>query len=1527
MTPAVVTALPLDLRRRNRRERGLLLLATLALGAWALVSRVQERSDISQQQAQRLALQVQAVEQNLALQLRGMEAALHGLRSDMAAWTADERAERARLRMQALSEAIPAVRSMALTDAQGVVQAAGRDAPLAGRDAPSPGNDTSQAGEAPASKAWFEAVRARPDPAVLFVSAPLGVPDQGLSLNVSVALVGPHGDLLGAIAATLDMDYVNTLLRSVLYASDMRASIVHGDGGVLVMNPSENNLVGTSLDYRSSMFSRHLASGLPVTLLTGVTATGDERMVAQRTLSPPALAMDKVLVLSVSRNVHAMLADWQRQSELLAGFYAAATVGAWLALLGMQRRRATRERAAVEQGARDAAEAERLRLALHGADLALWDVHIPTQQATFNERWSSMLGYAPHEVNAHNTNWEALLHPEDRGPVLALQQAHLEGRSAQFEATYRMRHKAGHWVWVLDRGRVVERSADGAPLRMVGTHMDISPRVQAEETLKRSEQSLAITLQSIGDAVIATDAQGLVTRMNDAARRLTGWQGATAIGQPLGAVFRIFNAATREPEQDPVARVLASGNVVGMANGTVLVARDGSEFQIADSAAPIRTPAGEIAGVVLVFSDVTQQYRMVQALRDREAQLQAIADALPGPVARVDREGRYLFVSKAGERWFGLSPAQLLGRTRHELLGHAFSRPMAPFEARVLLGETVTYDSEVQTLQGPRSALVTLVPDITPDATPDGEVRGYFVIVLEITERRQAQAALQRSEQKSRDLLNSLSSGVMVHAADTRLLDANPAACQVLGLTLDQMRGKMALDSEWAFLEEDGSVMQVARLPVNQVLALRAPVRNLVVGLRRPELAHTVWVLCSAFPLLDAAGVLQEVVVTFSEFSERKHAEEELQRSSARLRQASRLARLGGWRLELPDGPLWLAPETLALLEANAQTVLTMASALTLAAPAQRGPLEQALQGGLAFDLELQAHTLHGRALHLHVLGEPVQDAAGRTLAMQGAVQDVTQERHEQQQLRLLQAAVAQLNDAVLITEADPLEEPGPRIVFANPAFERLTGWRCEEVLGLSPRLLQGPQTDREELARMGRALQQHEPVAAELVNYSRDGQAYWVDVQIVPLADAQGHVTHLVAVLRDITERKQGENERSTLERQLREAQKMESIGTLAGGIAHDFNNILAAILGNVALASQDLSAGHAALESLDQIRKAGLRARTLVQQILTFSRRQPQALVGQPLQPVLEEALSLLRATLPAGVQLDTVLAAEPLAVQADATQLQQVVMNLCTNAWHALPDGRGRIEVGLAALDAQAALPGGVTLGLGVGAGVDDLPPGPCAHLWVRDNGSGMDAATAERIFDPFFTTKPVGQGTGLGLSVVHGIVRGHRGSITVQSSPGQGSSFHVLLPLVQVAPALAGPAHAAAAPAAPGAGQQVLYVDDDEVMGVMVQRLLLRVGYAVTLCTEPDAALALVRADPDAFDAVVSDFNMPGMSGAQLAAQVLQLRPALPVIISSGFITDDLRKQAALLGVRALLRKEQTLEGLVDLVQQVLAQPGS
>ena len=397
-----------------------------------------------------------------------------------------------------------------------------------------------------------------------------------------------------------------------------------------------------------------------------------------------------------------------------------------------------------------------------------------------------------------------------------------------------------------------------------------------------------------------------------------------------------------------------------------------------------------------------------------------------------------------------------------------------------------------------------------------------------------------------------------------------------------------------------------------------------------------------------------------------------------------------------------------------------------------------------------------------------------------------------------------------------------------------------------------------------------------------------------------------------DISERKETEADMHRFEAQLHHIQKMESVGTLAGGIAHDFNNILGAILGNVALAQDLLGQGHAAAAHLNEIQKASVRARNLVRQILTFSRREPQELQTQLVRPIVEETHKLMRATLPTRAELDVVLTDTPLHVHADATQIQQVLMNLCTNAWHALLDGPGCIRIGLddVILDGANALhPGG-------------LPAGTYAHLWVSDTGIGMDAATRERIFEPFFTTKPVGQGTGLGLSVVHGILAAHHGAIEVDSAPGQGSTFHLYLPAV--------PVDAAAAvvrPPAPepvrGHGEHVLYVDDDETMVVMVEHILGRSGYRVSSFHDAHEAIEAVRENPGQFDFVVTDFNMPECSGLDVAQELHDIRPELPVVISSGYITEELRAQARDAGVRGMLEKQNTFEDLGNMVGRILS----
>jgi signal transduction histidine kinase len=392
----------------------------------------------------------------------------------------------------------------------------------------------------------------------------------------------------------------------------------------------------------------------------------------------------------------------------------------------------------------------------------------------------------------------------------------------------------------------------------------------------------------------------------------------------------------------------------------------------------------------------------------------------------------------------------------------------------------------------------------------------------------------------------------------------------------------------------------------------------------------------------------------------------------------------------------------------------------------------------------------------------------------------------------------------------------------------------------------------------------------------------------------------------------REAEAELRRFEAQLGEAQKMESLGTLAGGIAHDFNNILSAILGNVELARGELDGGHPVLVMLGEIQKAGLRARDLVRQILTFSRRQPQQLRNIALRPIVDETYGLLRVTLPAGVELELSLGDEALHVDGDATQLQQVLMNLGTNAWHALRGESGRIVIGLEAAHLDAA----------TARALSGLVAGPYAHLWVSDTGMGMDAATRERIFEPFFTTKPTGQGTGLGLSVVHGIVVAHLGSIAVNSIPGQGSTFHVYLPAVTPPLPATNVERKADVPSL-GHGEHVIYLDDDETVMLVVVRLLERAGYRCSGFTDAAAALAAIGAAPDEADLFVTDYNMPGRSGLDVAREIAALRPGLPVVISSGLITDELREQAVAAGVRAVLEKEDTFRDLTTLVGRLLA----
>ncbi len=449
-----------------------------------------------------------------------------------------------------------------------------------------------------------------------------------------------------------------------------------------------------------------------------------------------------------------------------------------------------------------------------------------------------------------------------------------------------------------------------------------------------------------------------------------------------------------------------------------------------------------------------------------------------------------------------------------------------------------------------------------------------------------------------------------------------------------------------------------------------------------------------------------------------------------------------------------------------------------------------------------------------------------------------------------------------------------------------------------------------------------------EMVARTATGRTLAVEVNVSFERHADGHTTTVFA--RDLTARKRAEERRQELEVQLRESQKMQAVGTMAGGIAHDFNNILHAILGNVELAKADAQApggssgsGATVLESLHEIEKAGRRARDLVRQILAFSRNEAPERRAVQIAEVMHDTERLLRVTLPPQVTLQ-VLAATPLpAILADATQVEQALLNLCTNAIQALGARRGEVSMLAQAIQPERHL----CERLG-------LPRGSYVLLEVRDSGPGIDEATRQRIFEPFFTTKPVGQGTGLGLPVVHGVMRTHGGAIDVRSSPGQGSCFSLYFPLAQPqpdahpgalpAPAAAEPARAQPADAPPTDARRrhVMYVDDDEALVFLVQRLLRRRGYEVSGFTDPEAAGAALQADPQRYDLLVTDYNMPGHSGVELLRAVRAIRADLPVALASGYITAEIEQAALKEGARALIHKPNDVQELCDTVDRLV-----
>ncbi len=546
-----------------------------------------------------------------------------------------------------------------------------------------------------------------------------------------------------------------------------------------------------------------------------------------------------------------------------------------------------------------------------------------------------------------------------------------------------------------------------------------------------------------------------------------------------------------------------------------------------------------------------------------------------------------------------------------------------------------------------------------------------------------------------------------------------------------------------------------------------------------------------------------------------------------------------------------------------------------------------------------------GKLHYIDTSVKPIIREDGKVIYLVPEGRDITDQIETEQALRASEEQYRGIFEASL--DGFAILSLAGKVKEVNQTMCRLFGYAKEELLSLDPLTFIHPDF-HEHFPSMLTELNDGNSYHVEGKNIRKDGTIMDMDVHASPLV-YQG-TPHIFVTMRDITGRKIAEDEKVKLENQLRQAQKMEAIGTLAGGIAHDFNNILTAIMGYTDLAQYMLPKGSPARDHLLAVGKAGFRAKELVKQILAFSRQSESNRMPVQISPIVKEVLKLLRASLPSSIEIKQHICDGLGNIMADPTQIHQVLLNLCANAADAMEESGGVLEITLCNEECSA-----------LAQRLDDPLPTEVNEfvcLTVRDTGKGVPPDLQERIFEPFYTTKEKGRGTGMGLSVVHGIVQTHDGKLLMESIPGRGTSFHVFFPVVE---GMESTDDFDTAPP-PGGSERILVVDDEEAVVKMEQQMLESLGYQVTAMTDSLEAIKLFEKNPENFDLVLTDHTMPVISGSTLMRELLKIQPDIPIILCTGYsaLIDEERARQA--GAREFVMKPFDVRKLALVVRKVL-----
>jgi PAS domain S-box-containing protein len=786
-------------------------------------------------------------------------------------------------------------------------------------------------------------------------------------------------------------------------------------------------------------------------------------------------------------------------------------------------------------------------------------------------------------------------------------------------------------------------------------------------------------------------------------------------------------------------------------------------------------------------------------------------------------------------------------------------------------------------------------------------------ITRDITARKRLEEALVRSEAQHRAIFENAVEGFFQSTPEGRFLRVNRALAAMCGY--ESSSQMMAAVSDIA-RQHYGS--QADRERFMALLSERGVVENFEHTARRKD-GSTFWVSVSARTVRDGEGHVLYYEGSHVDIDERKRTEKRLTDATEQYRSLFDTSTNAILIRDRTGIITMVNRAAVSLLGAEQEEDLVGRTYLEFVHPDDR-PLSDARvrrifeiaedPGSLTY---MDTATIRPREHRMLMLGGDTIEVESTGIAyqykgeffIQGIFRDITDRKRAEQKLRETEKKYRELAESLpqVIFEIDA----AGRLLYLNQKGHELFGYTREDLdreFSVLDRFVAG---DRERVARNIALSLQGQPIGKnEYTAVRKDGTTMPVQVHAKRVLQ-EDRAVGIRGILLDLTPIRQAQAERERLEAQLQQAQKMEAIGALAGGIAHDFNNILSAIIGYTELAMLNEGAEHCGAE-LKQALQAAKRARDLIKQILAFSRQTEEDRMAIRVGLVVKECIKFLRATIPSTIEIKTRIDDKAGTVFANSVELHQIIMNLCTNALHAIGDQSGTLEIAVEATRVDEAQRKDAV----------GLEVGPYVRVSVRDTGGGIPPEIIGRIFDPYFTTKAKGVGTGLGLAVVHGIVRKSGGAIQVESEPGQGATFHILLPRVD--PPAVRPAEDVGAFV--GGTERVLFVDDEMMLAGIGQEMLRRLGYDVTARTSPVEALELFKAKPGHFDLVITDQTMPGMTGDALARELMRIRPGLPVIICTGYSQIIDEQKAGAMGIRGFVMKPILIQSLGAAIRKAL-----